>query len=42
VKLKIIKIRREKREINGNFIIELVLQRLVAQQLTLTDPPPKF
>ncbi len=42
MKLKIIKIRREKREINENFIIELVLQRFVAQQLTTTDPPPKF
>jgi hypothetical protein len=35
-----INIKRNKREIGENVIMELVLQRFVAQQLLITEPPP--
>jgi hypothetical protein len=35
-----INIKRKTRDINGNVVMELLLQRFVAQQVTIIEPPP--
>lgn len=40
MKFRIINMKSEMREITGKIIMELVLQRFVAQQLAITAAPP--